>query len=146
MRRVSFVFVLLSAALAVSCGGSKGRGIEALCARLIDCGVGISEHECLSSFGPMVLSDACLDAMFEAPCEEHNSAQPSYLGLCFDSCAVEGRDCDGDLIYICQGGIEIVLDCELVCQYQKNMEYTGVCSETGPNGEVSDSGQVCWCQ
>jgi len=146
MRNLLMTFVAVGAVLYGAACGNSDQTPEKLCEMMVDCGTATDQDTCLGSVGSLVLSEDCLDEMFAASCEEHNADVPPYITTCFDSCTTAGSHCLGDYLYVCNGTLEMVGDCNRICRYQLDARYSNVCGETGPNGEVSDSGVVCWCQ
>ncbi len=146
MRNLLIVCVAATAVLFGANCGNSDRTPEKLCEKYVGCEVLGDQETCLQSLGSLVLTDACMDEILAASCEDHNSGHPSYWDNCFDGCFTAGRACDGDRLITCDGTTEFIYDCLRVCRYSTGGAYTGTCGSVGPNGELSDRGDVCWCQ
>ncbi|MBU1239737.1 hypothetical protein KKF84_13090 [Myxococcota bacterium] len=145
MKRIFFLLLSgLTAAFSMGCA-PLDKTPEETCEMLIDCGATYTQDECLMDIGSRELSKECVDAMFDASCEEHFTAPPSYMDTCYDTCTVLGKACDKDDLKICMGGREFVYDCKKVCRYQEAGDYSGSCGTVSPQGDVSEDGDVCWC-
>ncbi|MBU1241600.1 hypothetical protein KKD52_11580 [Myxococcota bacterium] len=146
LKNLLSVCVAVTAVLfGVNCG-SADRTPEELCEKFVGCETIADQDTCLQSMGTLELSEACIDEMLAASCEDHNSGNPSYWGTCFDSCSTDARLCENDRLILCTGTTEFVYDCERVCRYDMGGTYTGECGAVSSSGQVSDHGAVCWCE
>jgi hypothetical protein len=146
MKNLMIACVALTAVLlGVNCGSSE-RSPEKLCEKLVGCDTIVDQDTCLQGVGTLALSDACIDLMLAASCEEINSGSPSYWDTCFDGCDDNARHCEGGQLIICNNGTEFVYDCLRVCRYQTGGTYSGQCGAVSSTGQISEIGAVCWCQ
>jgi hypothetical protein len=139
MKRFIGIAVVLLASGACSYEYSQ------ICDRMIECGVAQDEDGCKLTLTPLKYSAECQAAMAEATCEEI-ARDPRTWTACWQPCSYQGTKCNetGETLSGCQNGLEIVLSCTDGCamEYSSN---SSSCGLVGPNGEISSTGEVCWC-
>jgi len=112
------LFIL--AALALSACGSDAPTVREICERFADeCveqwpgGLG----QCLDVFEPLILSDECLRAMVNVPCDYGQSE----MAVCFPGCEWgPSPECRDGVVRACEdcgySGCLVVYDCRRVCE------------------------------
>ena len=130
----------------VGCSSEDGdeRRYPEICDGIIECGA-MTRDNCMAVYGPFVFSEACIQAVGQASCAEHEQAPPPYLDTCFPPCMGIESTCLGDEITVCSQGRTKVSLCVEVCK-MSGKDYTGVCADQ--NGEeMSPTGlDMCWCE
>ena len=126
-----------------------------ICERLNHCEVfdaNESELTCEMVFGVLVMSEACTEAIFAAPCPEFGkpSGERSFADVCYPKCDASSPNmCAGDLLVVCEAERLSTIDCKAACSilFEENREYLG-CGPTHPvtGGPSPDGEAECWCK
>jgi hypothetical protein len=127
--------------------GRQALDAQALCTRLInECGAQRLLQECVSSFGPVRVTPACVSGIARATCVELTAASSSVLTACFPPCSGTIATCnaDGTLTQCTVSGTSQVVDCNAACVAQGFATWTGTCALSF-QGQVSERPQ-CWCK
>jgi hypothetical protein len=124
---------------------------DSLCDRMVnDCQVTTkTKEECVDIYSLVRVSQACLDALKAASCEDlgdNGSATSDVVKNCFPSCSGGADSCNGDgTITHCGDGKAVTLDCAGVCD-QAGKEYSGTCGTSFGEQASSDGNAKCWCK
>jgi hypothetical protein len=138
----------------VACGGGDDDGgsdvtCEQAAMIIGDCGGETTEADFLASCDLFVYPPACLSAIADAECPEHDEDDPSYTSTCFPACDVADEPMyheDGS-ITLCSEGEELTVYCEAICQAQEvPSAYTGTCGPEYMGMPSSTGNDVCWCE
>ena len=153
MKEVQVVLIFISIFfIFTGCGNSDDNNnsdsalsCESLCPDIVKCDPDTTEAGCKEMCTSIVLSTDCLNTIKNASCDEHAKDKPYYESTCFPPCSDTESDCNTDnTITGCFEGKTMTIYCSEICK-SDDEEYTGVCSDKY-NDEVSETGDVCWCE
>jgi hypothetical protein len=112
----------------------------------------VTLDQCKKTFAAFRVSQACLDALPNADCNQFTGTDRTLFNTCFPSCDTAGTSCNGDgTATVCApltsggGNARVVVDCAGLCQ-ANNRTYTGTCGKTFGSQTSTTGKDQCWCQ
>lgn len=133
---------------ASSSGGLVPFDADALCNRLInECHQPALQQDCVSTFFPLRVTSACVNAIPGASCEDLVSTTSTISTLCFPACTKGTApvcNSDGTITLCTDTGNTHRKDCRDNCTSIGYTAWTGSCGTTYA-GETAAQPQ-CWCR